>query len=181
MGTAATHDLQEEGKIMDQQDIATRARRQARVMRVVNVPMRRMLMLPFATPLSRRLMLLFFTGRKSGRAYRQPVSYVADGDALLSPGGGKWKLNLRGDEPVRVRVRGRDVKARPELVRDPGEVERLLRKMMSVNPRVTSFVPFIGADGQIDQDKLAAAVEHGFCIVRWHLATRFGDIDLSRR
>ena len=55
-------------------------------MRVVNVPMRLALRLPFPTPLNRRLMLLSFTGRQTGRAYLQPVSYVPEGDTLLTPG-----------------------------------------------------------------------------------------------
>jgi 3-oxoacyl-[acyl-carrier protein] reductase len=118
-----------------------RRRRRARLMRMVNVPMRTVLSLPFETPISRRLMLLFFTGRKTGRPYRQPVSYVQDGDVLLTPGGGRWKLNLREGEPIKIRVRGRDVNARPEFVGDPGEVEVLLRKMMAANPRVASFGP----------------------------------------
>ena len=69
-------------------------RRRARIMRAVNVPMRAALSLPFATPLSGNLMLISYTGRKSGKAYRQPVSYVRDGDVLLTPGGGRWTLNL---------------------------------------------------------------------------------------
>jgi hypothetical protein len=60
---------------------------QRRVFRVVNVPMRAILGLPFATPLSGRLMLVFLTGRKTGRSYRQPVSYVRDGTDLLTPAG----------------------------------------------------------------------------------------------
>ena len=59
-------------------------RRRSRIMRVVNVPMRAALSLPFATPLSGNLMLISYTGRKSGKAYRQPVSYVRDGDVLLT-------------------------------------------------------------------------------------------------
>ena len=126
-----------------------RRRRQARLMRVVNVPMRRLLRLPFQTPISRRLMLLTFTGRKTGRVYRQPVSYAPDGDTLLTPAGGRWKLNLREGEPIRVRLGGRDVLARPEFIRDVDEVERLLRRMTTVNPRAASFIPVIGPDGQI--------------------------------
>ena len=79
--------------------------------------MRGLLSLPFATPISRRLMLVHYTGRKSGKAYRQPVSYVEDGDTLLTPGGGNWKLNLSEDRPVRIHLKGREVEARPELVR----------------------------------------------------------------
>jgi hypothetical protein len=145
-----------------------RRRRRARLMRMVNVPMRSVLSLPFETPISRRLMLLFFTGRRTGRPYRQPVSYVDDGDVLLTPGGGRWKLNLREGEPIKVRLRGRDIVARPEFVGDPGEIETLLRKMMAANPRVASFVPFVGPGDRIDPDKLRAGIEYGFRIVRWH-------------
>jgi F420H(2)-dependent quinone reductase len=110
-------------------------RRRARVMRAVNVPMRTVLGLPFRTPLSGNLMLISYTGRKTGKAYRQPVSYARDGDVLLTPGGGRWTLNLGDGRPVRIRLRGRDVRARPELVRDPEEVERLLGVIASENPR----------------------------------------------
>jgi hypothetical protein len=83
---------------MNQPPMRPRRRaRRARLMRVVNVPMRRLLRLPFRTPLNRRLILLTFTGRKTGRMYRQPVSYVPDGDTLLTPAGGRWKLTcVRG-------------------------------------------------------------------------------------
>ena len=63
-------------------------RRRARIMRAVNVPMRAVLSLPFPTPLSGNLMLISYTGRKTGKAYRQPVSYARDGETLLTPGGG---------------------------------------------------------------------------------------------
>jgi F420H(2)-dependent quinone reductase len=146
-----------------------RRRRQARLMRVVNVPMRRLLRLPFRTPLSRQLMLLTFTGRKSGRTYRQPVSYVPDGDTLLTPAGGRWKLNLHEGEAIRVRLRGRDVLARPEFIRDVDEVERLLHTITAANPRAASSIPWIGRDRQIDRDQLQAAVDYGFAIIRWHI------------
>ena len=145
-----------------------RVRRRARLMRVINVPMRLILRLPFATPLSGQLMLISFTGRKTGKAYQQPVSYVPDGDTLLTPGGGKWKLNLREGQPIHVRLRGRDVLARPEFIGDVDEVERLLRRMRTVNPRVTAFVPVTGRDGEIDRGKVEVAVGYGFRIIRWH-------------
>jgi deazaflavin-dependent oxidoreductase (nitroreductase family) len=109
-------------------------RLQARFFRVINVPMRRILGMPVPTPLGRNLMLAYVTGRKSGKTYRQPVSYVRDGDALLTPGGGKWKLNLVDGKPVRLRLRGRDISATPELVSDIDEVGRLLQTMAAGNP-----------------------------------------------
>jgi deazaflavin-dependent oxidoreductase (nitroreductase family) len=143
--------------------------RMARRMRRANVPMRVVLGLPFPTPLSSRLMLITHTGRKTGRRYRQPVSYVRDGDVLLTPGGGRWTDNLRDGEPVPVRLRGRDVVARPELVRDPDEVDRLLRRMSERSPGVARFIPFMERDGAIDRSKLETALRFGFCVVRWRL------------
>ena len=92
---------------------------QARIFRIVNVPMRALLSLPVPTPLSRRLMLLHHTGRVTGRHYRQPISYVPDGDTLLTPGGGRWTRNLRDGEPVRLRLRGRPSPRRPSWSATP--------------------------------------------------------------
>jgi deazaflavin-dependent oxidoreductase (nitroreductase family) len=143
---------------------------QARLMGVVNVPMRPLLSLPFATPLSRRLMLVNHTGRRTGKAYRQPVSYVQQDTILLTPGGGRWKLNLRPDVPVRIRLRGRDVSARAELISDVDEVERLIAVMAAANPRIYRFIGIPrGPDGRLDRRALEAAVRYGFRIVRWHL------------
>jgi deazaflavin-dependent oxidoreductase (nitroreductase family) len=142
-------------------------------MGVVNVPMRALLRLPFPTPLSGRLMLLSYTGRKTGKAYQQPVSYVQQGDTLLTPGGGKWKLNLQEGQPVRIRLRGRDVLAQPELIKDPDEIERLLALMTAANPSVSAFVGIPkGPDGRLDRGRLETVVSYGFMIVRWHLGEK---------
>jgi deazaflavin-dependent oxidoreductase (nitroreductase family) len=156
--------------------MTTRAKRplgrrvQQRVFRALNVPMRAVLGLPVATPLSRRLMLVFLTGRRTGKSYRQPVSYVRDGEVLLTPGGGNWKLNLAEGQAVRVRLGGRDVLARPQIVADPAEVERLLAVMTAANPMAGRFVAIPkGPDGKLDPARLETAVRYGFRIIRWHL------------
>jgi hypothetical protein len=152
------------------ENAAKAGRRQARIMRAVNVPMRAVLSLPFPTPLSANLMLISYTGVKSGKAYRQPVSYARDGETLLTPGGGRWTLNLKGGRKVTLRLRGRTVPAHADLVSDPAEVERLLGVIAVGNPRAMSFIPLPRRpDGRLDPDALAAAIGHGFRIVRWHL------------
>ena len=152
------------------ENAAAAGRRQARMMRVVNVPMRAVLRLPFATPLSANLMLVAYTGVKSGKAYLQPVSYARDGDTLLTPGGGRWTLNLKNSRPVTLRLRGRRVPAHADLVSDPAEVERLLGVIAIGNPRATRFIPLPRqADGRLKPGPLTAAIGHGFRIVRWHL------------
>jgi F420H(2)-dependent quinone reductase len=151
------------------ENAAATGRRQARIMRAVNVPMRAVLSLPFPTPLSANLMLVAYAGVKSGKAYRQPVSYARDGETLLTPGGGRWTLNLKGGREVTLRLRGRNVTARADLVSDPAEVERLLGVIAAGNPRATRFIPLPRRpDGRLEPDALAAAIKHGFRIVRWH-------------
>jgi deazaflavin-dependent oxidoreductase (nitroreductase family) len=145
-------------------------RLQARVFRIVNVPIRVALSLPVATPMSRRLMLVHLVGRKTGKHYRQPVSYVADGAALLTPGGGRWTRNLRDGRPVQVRLRGRRITAWPELIRDPDKVDRLLTLMSARNPALNRFVRIPTAmDGRRDRELLLRAIRYGFCIVRWRV------------
>lgn len=144
-------------------------RLQARVMNLVNVPMRLVLGLPFGTPASGRLMLAFIVGRKSGRLYRQPLSYVRDADTLLTPGGGAWKQNLTG-APVRLRIRGRDHLARPEVVRDQQTVDALLDVIATGNPMASRFAGIPrDQNGRLDQQRLEQAIRHGFAVVRWHL------------
>ncbi len=155
---------------MSSTDRPAARQRQAKIMAALNVPMRLVLALPFPTPLSGRLMLVHHTGRRTGRHYRQPVSYVADGTVLLTPGGGRWTKNLRAGDPVRLHLRGRDVVARPELVRDRREVERLLAVLRAKNPSLDRFVRIpTDPDGSYRPAALQAAIDHGFCVVLWHL------------
>lgn len=146
-------------------------RLQARVMAAWNVPMRAILGLPFPTPLGRRLMLVTFIGRRSGRTYRQPLSYVRRGETLLTPGGGNWTHNLSDGRAVSIRLRGRDLQALPELVADVDEVERLLDVITTANPAAKAFIRIpSGPDGRLARDGVVAAVHRGFRVVRWHLA-----------
>jgi hypothetical protein len=158
--------------MLEQRKVPPTRRLQAAIFRVVNVPMRALLGLPFPTPPGRSLMLVSLRGRKTGRTYRQPVSYVRDGGTLLTPGGGRWKRNLIPGAPVRIRLRGTVIQARPEILREPDEVDRLLGLMAERNPMIKRFVGIPQAeDGHFDRDRLRIAVDHGFRVVRWHPET----------
>jgi hypothetical protein len=51
-----------------------------------------------------------------------------------TPGGGNWKLNLVDGQPVHVRLRGRDITARPQLISDLDQIETLLGVLVTQNP-----------------------------------------------
>jgi hypothetical protein len=143
---------------------------QAHGLGFLNAPMRALLRLPFPTPLSGRLMLISFTGRKSGKRFQLPVSYVQQGNLLLTPGGGKWKWNLQNGQSVRITLRGRNVLARPEFVKDADEVERLLTLMITAKPTLNAFIGIPKTkEGRLDRERLEAAISYGFRIIRWHL------------
>jgi deazaflavin-dependent oxidoreductase (nitroreductase family) len=141
-----------------------------RIMAALNVPMKFILRLPFQTSLSRRLMLLSFTGRKTGRAYTIPVSYVQQGDTLLVPGGGAWKRNLETGRSVRVLLRGLERAARVEVVKEANEVEQLVTEMMAANPALAGFIGVPRrSDGRADRSRLGDALRAGFTVVRLRL------------
>jgi len=74
--------------------------------RVINPLMTLLLRSPLHSLVSDSLMLLTFTGRQSGDEYTTPVGYwVRDGKLVVSTHS-PWWHNLRGGQPVTVRLRG---------------------------------------------------------------------------
>lgn len=63
------------------------------------------------------------------------------------------EVDLREDQPVRIRLRGHDVFASPEFVQDPDEIEHLIAVMTAANPTVGTFVAIPkGSDGRLDRN-----------------------------
>jgi deazaflavin-dependent oxidoreductase (nitroreductase family) len=79
--------------------------------------------------LSGNTMVINYTGRKSGKAYRLPVSYLRLDDTLLTISfkNRTWWRNLRGGASVTVHLQGKDVSARAEVVEDDQAVVDGLR------------------------------------------------------
>jgi hypothetical protein len=57
------------------------------------------------------------------------VSYVEERRHAAHSRRGQLELNLSEDEHVGIHVKGRHVETRPELVRDPQELEQRLRSL----------------------------------------------------
>jgi hypothetical protein len=101
-----------------------------RVLHFVNPFVAALLRSPLHHLVSGRLMLLSYTGRKSGRAYTIPLGYTRLGRDLLVFTYHAWWRNLRGGAPVALRLRGRTMTGRAEVIEEPArvvsEVERLI-------------------------------------------------------
>lgn len=73
---------------------------------------------PFHRLVSKSVLLITFTGRKSGKAYTTPVDYSQTGDSVSIFTHASWWKNLSGGAPVTLRLRGRDVPGHAEPVAD---------------------------------------------------------------
>jgi hypothetical protein len=62
---------------------------------------------PLHRVMSQQLLLMTFTGRRSGKTFTTPMSYVQEGETLWLKIGYSWWKNLRDEAPVRVLLRGK--------------------------------------------------------------------------
>jgi deazaflavin-dependent oxidoreductase (nitroreductase family) len=86
---------------------------------LINPLVRALLRSPLHPLLSRRLLLLRVTGRRSGRTHEVPVGYLYDGSEVLvtvgAPEHKQWWRNIVGATPVTVVLRGQERKGTAHL------------------------------------------------------------------
>ena len=82
----------------------------------VNSAMKFVLRSPVHGMVSKTVLLITFTGRKSGKTYTTPVDYSQDGEQVTLFTHADWWKNLRGGAPVTLRVRGRELQGVAEPV-----------------------------------------------------------------
>ena len=117
----------------------------------------------FHRMLSGVTMVINYTGRRSGKVYRLPVGYSRAGDNLLTTSfkHRKWWRNLRGGANVTLRLQGKDVKARSEVVEDPQGVMEGIEAFIRSDPRARRmFGMKLGKNGQPDVESLRQAAKN---------------------
>jgi deazaflavin-dependent oxidoreductase (nitroreductase family) len=102
----------------------------------VNQAMKFVLRSPMHSMVSKTVLLITFTGRKSGKTFTTPVSYSQFDDQVTVFTHANWWKNLRSGSPVTLRIRGREFLGLAELVFEDEEAiaDRLavhLRKVPS--------------------------------------------------
>jgi hypothetical protein len=98
------------------------------MLRIVNPLMKLVLRTPFAGPARSQLMVVNFTGRKSGRPYSLVLSaHVIDG-ILYAITGATWKNNFRGGATAQVLHDGKTTTMRGELITDKVHVADLIAR-----------------------------------------------------
>jgi len=133
-----------------------------------NPIMKSLLYSPLHGLVSKNVMSITFTGRKSGQVFTVPVNYVPDGDGLLTVSlrGRTWWRNLRGGAPVTIRLQGRELKAIAEVIEDEYAVATNLMALLQGAPGYARYLQVKpGPDGQPDFTDVCRAAQ-GRVIVR---------------
>src|SRR5215471_18472688 len=117
--------------------------------------------------LSKRRLLLTFTGRKSGKRYTIPLSYVQEeGTILCITSHTSWWRNLRGSAPVSVLLKGQ---ARPgvaqAIVDDPAVIMQGLQKLLQAIPSDAKYHAVkLDLNGQPNAEDMAQAASSDILI-----------------
>ena len=86
---------------------------------------------PLHGMMSGRLILLSFTGRKSGTQYTIPVGYLQEANRLYVFTHSSWWKNLRGGAPVTVQLRGTEVQGAANVVEDEAAIMQIIHKLVA--------------------------------------------------
>ncbi|NJD57950.1 MAG: hypothetical protein C3F13_16895 [Anaerolineales bacterium] len=125
-----------------------------------NPIMESLLRSPFHGMLSNNMMIIYYTGRKSGNAYHTPVSYQRLGNTLLTTSwkDRKWWKNLRQGGDVKLLLKGELVEAHAQVYEDETSVSEGLRQFVGGNPRAARMFKIdLREDGQLDPQSLQKA------------------------
>jgi hypothetical protein len=134
---------------------------------IANPFVRLILRSPLHGWMSAAVMLITYRGRKSGKEYTLPVQYVRDGQCIyIVPGMPEkktWWRSLRGGLPVRLRLAGKNVKGRGEVIdaaSDPALAARVLGQYFRrFPPSARQHNVRISGDGICDPDDLQRAAQ----------------------
>jgi hypothetical protein len=99
-----------------------------KLLRAVNPAVKLLLGTPLGGPFRRQMMVLSFTGRKSGRRYSVPVSAHRIDNSLYALASAGWTANFHDGANADVLLDGKTTAMRGELIRDPATVADLSRR-----------------------------------------------------
>lgn len=140
-------------------------------LRRLNPFMKRLLRSRFHHLVSSNILLVTFTGRKSGLAYTTPVSYICEDHTITfaTPRACRWWANLQGGADVRLLAAGRAVSGPATVIADDQtEKEARIQRMLQLVPRDARYYPVAMDDQGVPDhaDLVRAARDHIVVLVR---------------
>lgn len=121
-----------------------------------------MLRSPLHGMLSETTMLVTFTGCKSGQKITTPVNYAQEGNTLwvTSFRQRSWWRNLRGGQPVVLKIKGKDMQGWGRAIEDRPEVEAALSKYLQRLPKSAKYFDVtLDENGRQNSAEISKAAE----------------------
>ena len=127
-----------------------------------NIFMKMLLKSPLHSLISKNILLLEYTGRKSGKTYSLPVNYVQVGESLLvtSSRTRTWWRSLRGGAGIKLRLQGAERIAKGEVIEEQSDVAAALGELFGAAPQMARYFNVrFGEDQKPVQKDLQAAAQ----------------------
>ena len=107
----------------------------------INPVMAWLLKSPFHSLVSKNMLLITVTGRKSGKLITTPTAYFREGNTLwiMSDRGSKWWRNLRGGANATVMLEGKRIQGRGSVIEDEHAVAQRLFDNFKVDAQRAKF------------------------------------------
>jgi hypothetical protein len=103
-------------------------------------------------------MLLVFRGRKTGRLYSTPVSYLREGGVVTAFTDSPWQRNLIGGAPVTLYLKGKATEGFAKVIGDRDAVTEGLTHFLR---QVRSDARYYGVGFDADGQPIREEVERG--------------------
>jgi hypothetical protein len=137
------------------------------VMRLYNNLPKLILRSPLHGIMSKKVLLLSFTGRKSDKRYTLPLSYVQSGATLLLGTQTPWWKNLRGGVPVTARVQGKTVTGIADVISDEAGMREAYHTILTLYPGYGRFINVsLEPDGYPSVEAVADARRRGLVVIQ---------------
>lgn len=122
---------------------------------------------------SHQVVVLAFVGRRSGRAYQIPVTFVRDGADILcmTHADGIWWRNLLDGASVQLTLKGKVGETEVVVETDDTETIAEALRLFCLRSRISAYFAGVGFDRQgepVKEDLLRSAQDH--VLIRLHSA-----------
>ena len=101
------------------------------MLKVINPLIRLLLRSPLGRRMNAQMLVLTFTGRKSGRRFELPLTAHRSGGELYVLTGARWQHNFHGGRDADVRLDGHVTPVRGVLVEDPQQVAEVYARRIA--------------------------------------------------
>jgi hypothetical protein len=133
-----------------------------RILRLINPFVRLLLRSPLHVMASDTLLLLTYTGRKTGKRYTIPVGYSREGDVITVFTSHGWWKNLQGGASVQLEIKGVRRHGTTEAIcADVPTIAAELHALMCRNPSMAkAFRMPLDSNGQPDAEIVRQLAQH---------------------